>query len=86
MGIFKLGDLVARKSYGYDILFKVVDVKNSGEEDIIILKGIAYRIQADAPESDLVLQTDQRMSEDIEKMCEDADKKHVEILDSIGPV
>lgn len=86
MGIFKLGDIVARKSYGYDILFKVVDVKKSGKEDIITLKGIAYRIQADAPESDLVLQTGQRVSEDIEKMCEDADKKHMEILDSIGPV
>jgi hypothetical protein len=53
--------VVARKSYGLDILFKVVDVKNNGIEDIIILKGIECRIQADAPESDLLLQDYQRI-------------------------
>jgi spore coat assembly protein len=52
---FNVGDLVVRKSYGCDILFKIVDIicKNNGR--IAVLKGVEYRLQADAPESDLVL-------------------------------
>lgn len=60
---FKIGDIVARKSYGADILFKVVDIIENEKECTLILKGIAYRIQADAPESDLILQTDQRIND-----------------------
>ena len=40
MANFKIGDIVARKSYGYDIFFKVVDIKDNGKENIITLKGI----------------------------------------------
>jgi spore coat assembly protein len=63
MGKFKVGDMVARKSYGLDILFKVVDVKKNGCEDDLTLKGITCRIEADAPESDLALQSDQCIRE-----------------------
>lgn len=59
----KVGDIVARKSYGYDVLFKVVDIRSDGKERIATMKGISYRIEADAPESDLVLQTDQQVRE-----------------------
>ncbi len=59
----KIGDIVARKSYGSDILFKVTNIKKSGSENIITLKGISYRIEADAPEADLVIQSDQRIYE-----------------------
>ncbi|MDF2523235.1 MAG: sporulation peptidase YabG, partial [Clostridiales bacterium] len=48
------------KSYGKDICFKVVDFKFNGKETIAILKGITYRLEADAPESDLIVQTDGR--------------------------
>ncbi len=50
----KVGDIVARKSYGYDLKFKVIGVNKdrSGNSNIII-RGIDYRIEADAPESDL---------------------------------
>jgi spore coat assembly protein len=61
MANFKIGDIVARKSYDYDIFFKVVDIKKDGEENIITLKGILYRIQADAPETDLVAQSDSKV-------------------------
>ncbi|MCX7843302.1 MAG: hypothetical protein N2489_09560 [Clostridia bacterium] len=57
MGKFKIGDIVARKSYGCDILFKVTEMRRVGEENIAVLKGIDYRIEADAPETDLVLQS-----------------------------
>ncbi len=51
----KVGDIVARKSYGYDILFKVNDiVVGKDASRTIILKGLNYRLLADAPESDIV--------------------------------
>jgi spore coat assembly protein len=63
MGQLKIGDIVARKSYGQDVFFKVVDIVNNGAEKIATLKGISYRIQADAPESDLELQPENRVRE-----------------------
>ncbi|AUS98469.1 sporulation peptidase YabG [Clostridium thermosuccinogenes] len=63
MGEIKIGDIVARKSYGEDIYFKVVDILNTGEEKTVILKGIMYRIEADAPESDLIQVPDQKVRE-----------------------
>lgn len=84
MGILKVGDVVARKSYGQDIFFKVVDIKNNGNENIVTLKGICYRIQADAPESDLMLQTEQRINEHHSKMRNAIEKKSREILVTNG--
>lgn len=63
MGSLKIGDIVARKSYGQDVFFKVVDIKNDGKEKIITLKGITYRIEADAPESDLIVQPETAVNE-----------------------
>lgn len=57
MSMVKIGDIVARKSYGCDILFKVAAIENNGKENIVTLKGIVYRLEADAPESDLVVQS-----------------------------
>jgi len=77
MGRLKIGDIVARKSYGFDIFFKVADVYTSkeGEENIVTLKGISYRVEADAPESDLVLQSRQSVKEYRKKTCMTAEKK-----------
>lgn len=47
----KIGDLVARKSYGYDVLFKINNIRN----DIVDLVGVTVRIIADAPIYDLKL-------------------------------
>lgn len=63
MSELKIGDIVARKSYGCDVFFKVVDIRNDGAENIVTLKGISYRIEADAPESDLEIQTEKRIEE-----------------------
>lgn len=55
MSNINIGDLVARKSYNCDVLFKVVEIiDHSGRERVFILKGVNLRILADAPESDLV--------------------------------
>lgn len=54
MGKVKIGDLVARKSYDYDILFKVAAfVESPNKETVVILKGVNLRILADSPETDL---------------------------------
>ena len=66
MPILKLGDIVARKSYNYDVLFKVTRI--SGE--MVDLVGITVRIIADAPIYDLKIFTEQEAKmrlNDIEK-------------------
>ncbi|MEN6315068.1 MAG: sporulation peptidase YabG [Clostridiaceae bacterium] len=73
MGRLKIGDIVARKSYGYDIFFKVVDIADRGSEHIARLKGISYRIEADAPESDLEVQPDNRVKEYRDRCCRAAE-------------
>ena len=71
MGKIKKGDIVGRKSYGKDILFKVEKIlKRKNEEPIAILKGLIIRIEADATLDDLVvmetkqIQTNMRSLED----------------------
>ncbi|TCZ70540.1 sporulation peptidase YabG [Paenibacillus albiflavus] len=46
----KQGDLVTRKSYGGDIVFRIQRI----EQDRAILCGVEYRLLADAPFTDLV--------------------------------
>lgn len=51
----KRGDIVGRISYGKDILFRVdriIKIKSTGRA-YCILKGVQYRIEADAPIEDL---------------------------------
>ena len=42
---FKIGDIVARKSYNYDVLFRIIHINNDGTADLV---GITTRILADA--------------------------------------
>lgn len=53
MNKIKKGDIVARKSYGKDIIFTVKNIINTKKEKIAILKGIADRIEADSNIEDL---------------------------------
>lgn len=46
---FKVGDTVARKSYNYDVLFKITAIRG----DMVDLIGMTVRIIADAPIYDL---------------------------------
>lgn len=50
MDNFRLGDIVARKSYNMDVLFKIVSINNNVAE----LAGLTVRISADAILTDLV--------------------------------
>jgi len=55
MNKIKKGDMVARKSYGKDIIFTVKNIINTKKEKIAILKGIGDRIEADSRIEDLEL-------------------------------
>ena len=47
--VYKIGDLVTRKSYNNDTIFKIIKI----EDDIVYLKGINIRLTADAYIKDL---------------------------------
>lgn len=49
-----IGDKVVRKSYGKDVVFKIIDSKTKNGKDFLVLKGISLRIIADADEEDLI--------------------------------
>ncbi|GAW91629.1 sporulation peptidase YabG [Calderihabitans maritimus] len=54
MAKIKPGDIVARKSYGGDIYFRVQNVRvGTNGEKICVLRGLDVRLIADAPEDDL---------------------------------
>ncbi|MBI6874064.1 sporulation peptidase YabG [Clostridium aciditolerans] len=58
-----IGDIVVRKSYGKDITFKIIEIKEVNEGIIYSLKGIDLRIIADSPEDDLELVSDNSSTE-----------------------
>ena len=52
----KEGDIVARKSYNQHIIYKVMGFsKDANNKKIVLLKGVAFRLLADAYMDDLVL-------------------------------
>lgn len=61
----KVGDLVGRKSYGCDVVFRVHDILRHNDKTEIILKGMNLRIIADAPESDIIKLPPSKINEDI---------------------
>lgn len=48
---FKKNDYVTRKSYNHDIVFKIVNIDNN----VVYLKGVDFRLHADALIDDLVI-------------------------------
>ncbi|MEG0371354.1 MAG: sporulation peptidase YabG [Clostridium sp.] len=76
MDKFEIGDIVARKSYDKDIIFKVIDIKikENGQIDYI-LKGTNFRIIADSLGSDLEKST----LEEYEKQNEGIDKRLIQV-------
>ena len=55
----KIGDIVTRRSYNNDIVFKIVDILEEGGQIKALLKGLEMRILADAPIDDLKQVTQQ---------------------------
>lgn len=71
---FVVGDIVTRKSHGYDMLFQIIDINK--EDKIAVLIGLDYRLLADAPLADLV-----KVNEDeMRKLREACEQKHLEAM------
>ena len=63
----KKGDIVARKSYGKDIIFYVKKVIKTKKENIAILCGLLERIEADSKIEDLELIDERTIKNNLEK-------------------
>ncbi|HHV62256.1 MAG TPA: hypothetical protein GXX51_06430 [Firmicutes bacterium] len=59
MDVLRVGDIVVRKSYDADIVFKVVAIGKTS----VLLRGVQCRIMADAPVDDLMKVSQVRPSE-----------------------
>ena len=52
--VFNVGDIVARKSYNKDVLFKIDEIlENDSSEPVVKLRGLGIRLYADSPMDDL---------------------------------
>lgn len=75
----KKGDYVVRKSHQGDTLFVIEKIiKLTNGKQIAILKGIAIRLEADAPLEDLVLAEKSKVKKDIEKL--DKETKNINFI------
>lgn len=61
----KIGDIVGRKSYNKDILFRVKNIINTKSGQIAILIGIIERVEADSNLNDLEKVSRKRINEDL---------------------
>lgn len=65
---FKKGDIVARISYNKDILFEITKIiRASNNKEIMMLKGITERIEADSPSEDLEIVDKRTVNEEIQE-------------------
>ena len=61
----KIGDIVGRKSYNKDILFRVKNIINTKSGQIAILIGIIERVEADSNLNDLEKVSRKRINESV---------------------
>ena len=73
----KKGDIVARKSYGKDVIFVVSNIIYTSKNEIAILRGIIERIEADSEVSDLTIISQRELKERLKKL-DNKVKKRVE--------
>lgn len=68
---FSEGDIVKRKSYNCDVIFKVANIEIDGEgRPVYLLRGIHQRLLADAFEEDLLEATEEDIKKCAEKFAE----------------
>lgn len=68
MNDIKKGDIVVRKSYEKDIIFRVINILNKPEEKIAVLNGVIERIEADSKIADLELIDKQEVKDILRKI------------------
>ena len=78
MNPIKKGDIVARKSYSKDILFKVKNIIDTPQQKIAILKGLVDRIEVDSNIEDLEIVNKQIINEKIDKFHDKMNRKIIE--------
>jgi spore coat assembly protein len=61
----KIGDIVGRRSYNFDVAFRVHDIVKQNDKIIIILTGLNLRLIADAPETDVIKLPASKINESI---------------------
>lgn len=66
----KKGDIVARKSYGKDIIFYVKRIIRTPNGDISILSGLVERIEADSKLEDLELVDEKTIKSNLQRVDE----------------
>ncbi|NRD77461.1 sporulation peptidase YabG [Bacillus sp. BRMEA1] len=80
----KIMDIVGRRSYNCDILFRVIDIRKIDDQNVAILYGEDFRLAADAPYNDLVVinQNDRmRMSREYQTLEEQSLKLFTQDVD-----
>ena len=75
MNVIKKGDMVARKSYGKDIIFYVKKIIKTKKENIAILCGLLERIEADSKIEDLEIIDEKTIKDSLQKHNEKVEKR-----------
>ena len=75
MNSIKKGDIVGRKSYGKDIIFKVSNIIEKPNKKIAILNGVIERIEADSEVSDLEVIEKNKVKEIFKKLDNRVEKR-----------
>lgn len=75
MNCIKKGDIVGRKSYGKDIIFKVSNIIERKNKKIAILNGVIERIEADSEISDLELIEKHKVKQLLKKLDNRVEKR-----------
>lgn len=84
MNKIRKGDIVGRKSYGKDIIFKVSKIICVNEKQIAILNGLIERIKADSEVSDLELIEKQKVKEILNILNDKIDKRIIKTKEQIN--
>lgn len=84
MNKIKKGDIVARKSYGKDIIFMVKNIIRTKQEKIAILKGMIDRIEADSSIEDLEIVDKQIVNEKMETLHHKMNNKIIRTKETRG--
>ena len=77
MGKIKKGDMVVRKSYNKDIIFRVIKIIKYNKKNIAVLKGVRERVEADSDIYDLE-KVDKNIFKNKMKEVEDNFKNRIE--------
>lgn len=75
----KIGDIVGRKSYHKDILFRVKNIIDTKTGQIAILIGMIERVEADSDLHDLEKVSEERIQEDLSTIQKRIESKICEL-------